>query len=815
LLETVAAREELLVLVFHELHWAEELLLEFVGTLVEGGRDVPMLVLCLARPELAERRPSWSGRPGSLVHVLEPLSRENAAELLDALAGPRAIHPAIRESILDRAGGNPFFIEELVRLLLDEGGLPATSDTAELAATVPGTVQALVSARLDSLPAGAKRAAQTAAVVGEEFWENALVGLEPDLGIDGVRAALSQLADRELVEPLARSSLPNETAYRFRQALVREVAYGSVPKEIRARQHATLGGWLEDVTCECDLEREFADLVAHHYERAARLASEVGIDLPEAREKAREYLERAGDQAIGLDAASAAADFFERALTYARDDEDRMHLQLHLGEALVGCWRPVEAERHLRQALEGARSAADRKSEAKALRLLGDLSRIRGDMDDARGFLEQALEIAREIGDHHEEAEGLRSHGLADLFQGKLESAPIWFRQALARYRDLGDRRGQAWSLVNLGWVDLLLGRLADATASLEEGITIFGEIGDAEGVGWCLGLRAWVLLFEGKLSEAEALERQIESMITATPTTAPRGMGGFGWAIGRVLLAIIAMDRARLDESETLARQGLQMFEESDAAWGLAMARFPLGIAQMSRLQLDEARRTFAEGIRQAERSGDPMVRALLMHGSALVEFYSGDLESAEQIVEVAHDLTRDTGVSWISEVPWKTLKAEILWRRGRLDEAKKILEEPMEGPYGLYDEARAVAILAQILVDLGKPQEAIEVAKRGIQAAGEDVLGSTWAHRALARAHLAAGDAAEAERVLRVELELLAPTDCDEERIQVMALLAKVLDALGRHDEAGIALDDARAMLRRFPPGAYTKPLEELLAG
>ncbi|MGH2725638.1 MAG: adenylate/guanylate cyclase domain-containing protein, partial [Actinomycetota bacterium] len=325
LLEALAGREELLVLVFHELHWADESLLRFVQDLVESGREAPMLVLCLARPEVTERWPTWVGRSGALVHQLEPLPRDRAAQLLDALCKGGGLHPAVRESILERAGGNPFFIEELVRLLFDEG-LPPSSDTADLAATVPGTVQALVSARLDALPPPAKRAAQTAAVIGDEFWSGALEGLEPDLGSDGVGEALRELLDRGMIEPIEQSSLPDEHAYRFRQAIVREVAYGSVPKQDRARQHAALGKWLEDVTCECDLEREFADLVAHHYERASRLASEVGVTLPEAREKAREYLERAGDQAIALDAASAAAEFFERALEYSRDDDDRLHL---------------------------------------------------------------------------------------------------------------------------------------------------------------------------------------------------------------------------------------------------------------------------------------------------------------------------------------------------------------------------------------------------------------------------------------------------------------------------------------------------------
>src|SRR6185436_2530287 len=118
------------------------------------------------------------------------------------------------------------------------------------------------------------------------------------------------------------------------------------------------------------VEDQFADLIAHHYERAARLSAEVGLDLPDAREKAREYLERAGDQAIEMDAAAAAAEFFERALEFARGDDDKLHLQLHLGEALVGCWRPVEAEQHLRDAHDRAKNTGNRAAEAKTLRLL-------------------------------------------------------------------------------------------------------------------------------------------------------------------------------------------------------------------------------------------------------------------------------------------------------------------------------------------------------------------------------------------------------------------------------------------------------------
>jgi len=428
--------------------------------------------------------------------------------------------------------------------------------------------------------------------------------------------------------------------------------------------------------------------------------------------------------------------------------------------------------------------------------------------------LAEGLEIAREITDPQEEAEGMRSHGLSDLFQGRLESATTWFRDSLARFRDLGDKRGEGWSLVNLAWVHLLLGKLDDSMNELEEGSTIFGQIGDTEGVGWCLGLRVWVLLFQGKLSEAEALQSQIDGFITEAMRPTPRGMGSFGWGIGRVARSFIAIDRARFAEAEELARQGLVVFEESDAVWGLAMARFPLGIAQLTRLEFDEARESFREAMVAAERSSDPMVRALCTYGGALVAYESGDLDEAERLGDRAMELTEGTGVSWISEIPAKTLKASILRDRGRTKEARAMLENIEQVPTGIYEESRAISVLAELDSDDGAYAEAIATAQRGIDAADEDVLGRAWCLRALARAHHLNGDQVTAEKTLRDELELLAQSDWDEERVRILALLARVLDEQGRHDEAGLMVDDARKILDRFPQGARTTRLKELLA-
>jgi tetratricopeptide (TPR) repeat protein len=246
---------------------------------------------------------------------------------------------------------------------------------------------------------------------------------------------------------------------------------------------------------------------------------------------------------------------------------------------------------------------------------------------------------------------------------------------------------------------------------------------------------------------------------------------------------------------------------------WGLAMARFPLGVAQVLRLQIDDARETFRVAVEVAERSRDPMVKALVVHGSAMAEFFAGDFEAAERLNDASMQLTEGTGVSWISEVPGRTLKASIYREQGRLDEGLALLEGLESAEAGLYEEARAASVKSEILSDLGRASEAVETARQGIDEADEDVCGKAMCHRAKARAHSLLGDAVEAERLLRVELDLLSSSDWEEERVQALALLARVLDEQGRHDEAWALVDQAQELVRRFPPGPWTSKLEALL--
>jgi len=795
LFERVAEREGFLALAFHELHWAEDAVLDLVQALLRITH-APLLVISLARPVLLERRPVWSRSLGTTLLSLEPLPRDRAAELLAALAP--SLSPRLRENVLDRAGGNPFYLQELARLLTDGEVEPSA---------VPVSVQALVSARLDAVPPARKLLLQHAAVVGEEF---SVEGLAALAGIDPVEVgqALGELVEAGFVEPVSSPSVPGSAAYRFAQTLVREVAYASVPKHLRAQQHDAVARWLEQRAA--DAERDLSDLIAYHYERTAQLAGEVGAAMPDALQRAREALEHAGDHALELDAAAAAADLYERALAFAsEDDPASLTLRLHLGEALLAIWKDAAAEEHLVAALTDARRLGERAVEAKALRLLGDLYRMRGQVERAREPLERALAIAKEVGDAREEAEGLRSHGLLDLHRGRWSSAALWFRQALARYRHpmLADPRGEGWSLQNLGWASLLLGRYDEAVQYLREGEEVFGALEDVEGAGWCMSLRSWVLLMSGDLAEAEAIAAMLEDVLSVER---PDG-GSFELDAQRIMRAAVAALHGRFADAEAFASTALAGAQRNRSAWMRGLASYPRFYVAMHRRRFADARVALEDGARAAAATGDPLYVGQFEFARAWLALEEGHPETVGPTVEGFAELggyqePEGAGVRW--------LLARAYAAMGKRAEARALLERSVgRQSIVLIGPAMARAQLAELMIVDGEPAGAVEVARAAVEEAGQDVIARVAALRTLATAALAAGDAAEAERAAREEIMLLEQTDHQVERVRALSLLAGALDAQRRYDEAAETFDQARAALAALPPATDTTDLVELL--
>ena len=329
--ERLASDRPAVVLV-EDLHWADDALLDLIERVMRDARG-PLLVVSTSRPELLDARPSWgAGRRNATTVWLEPLAESEAERLVDEL--PKEL----RDGVVARAEGNPFFVEELVSSLLDRGVL-RRDDGWETAATVdwatvPDTVQALLASRIDLLEPDAKTTLQAASVIGRAFWQaplRELLGAEP---------ILTPLEDRDFVRRRGGSSMAGDVEYVFRHALTREVAYGSLPKANRASLHAQLATWLEGSGGGRD---EHAPLLAHHYAEAAR-PEDADLAWPGDRETADRlrraavrWLRRAAQLSISRYDLSEAVEMLEHAASLDPD-----------GEELAGIWRDIGRAHALR-----------------------------------------------------------------------------------------------------------------------------------------------------------------------------------------------------------------------------------------------------------------------------------------------------------------------------------------------------------------------------------------------------------------------------------------------------------------------------------
>ena len=339
-------RERPAVVVVEDLHWGEASLLDILERLVSRTAG-PLLIVATARPEFAEARPSWSSTPGMSQIGLEPLTEPQSRELVESLL-PGAT-AELRDRVAAPAEGNPFFAEEIVRHVTGEGSSEAWSETA----TIPNSVRALIASRIDALPEGEKRTLQDAAVVGRTFWTTSLESMG---GGVSVRAALRTLEVKGFVVASPTSLLGGQPEYAFSHALKREVAYRSIPRARRARAHAAVAAWIEEVAA--DRQGEFVDLIAYHHEAAAvpEDAALAWPDDPAERERVRAAAVRAllaaGEAARSRVALDDALRFADRAHTLSSGDTEHLGCLELRATVLHAAVRSDEAFAAYLQALE-------------------------------------------------------------------------------------------------------------------------------------------------------------------------------------------------------------------------------------------------------------------------------------------------------------------------------------------------------------------------------------------------------------------------------------------------------------------------------
>jgi len=358
------------VLVFEDVHWADDAMLAFIEHLADHVESVPLLLVCTARPELFDRHATFAAGLHNANRInLAPLSDAETADLVAGVLETSAIPEDLRAPIVERAEGNPLYVEELLRLLRDQGLLVAAEDGWELRSgdelPLPESIQALIAARLDTLPADRKALLSDAAVVGKVFWAGAVARMG-DRDLAEVAEALRELSRRDLVHPARRSSMAGENEYAFWHVLTRDVAYSQLPRASRATKHVAAAEWLEDVAG--DRAEDLADVLAHHYATALDLARAAGSTEKAAalEEPARRFLALAGQRAMSLDW-SVATSNFERALalTPARHPE-RADALLAFGDGAVGMQRFGESRSAFEEALELFKERGDPVGEARA-----------------------------------------------------------------------------------------------------------------------------------------------------------------------------------------------------------------------------------------------------------------------------------------------------------------------------------------------------------------------------------------------------------------------------------------------------------------
>jgi class 3 adenylate cyclase/tetratricopeptide (TPR) repeat protein len=644
--EAMAERRPL-VLVLDDVQWADEGLLDFIDHLVDWSVG-PILVVCTARPELFERRPGWGGGKLSATTLsLSPLSDDETAHLLGALLGHPVLEAATQQTLLAQAGGNPLYAEQYADMQAERG------DTADLA--VPESVQGIIAARLDLLPPDEKGLLQDAAVLGKVFW---LGGVGVGRPRRAVEEQLHVLERKGFVQRATRSSVGDEAEYSFRHLLVREVAYGQIPRAERVAKHQAAAEWIESLGRPAD----HAETLAHHYSTALELARASNLPTDHLAARGRLVLREAGDRAMSLSAFEVAVSSYAAALAlWPRNDPERAGLLFSYGAALVIAQETGGAE--LTEASEALIALGDRERAAEALALLADGRWRAGRRDEAYAYIDRALDLLQDAPASPAKARVLseisRYHMLADRREDSVRVG----HEAVEMASSLGLDEVRAHALDNIGTSLLAMGR-REGLMALEESVAIAERIGSIESLrGYNNLFAAYVML--GELDRAAAA---VDAGLEASDR-----FGGLG-ANARWL----RFERVGIAYWSGVWGEALDVIEKMLAEVGDAHALSRWCFEYRGRIRL--ARGDVAGAVDDAEKSltlgreaKDPQTLLPALSFAALALLANGRHEKAAAVTDELVDLeplAAASGNNAFADLPW------ILRALGRTEELLAALE-------------------------------------------------------------------------------------------------------------------------------------------
>jgi class 3 adenylate cyclase/tetratricopeptide (TPR) repeat protein len=600
MLEAIARRRAL-VLVFDDVHWGEATFLDLVEHVADRSRDAPILLVCMARPDLLHLRPTW-GRLDAAIESLEPLTDEEADELITNLLGTAVGAQELRGRIAKAAEGNPLFVEEMLAMLIDDG-LLENEDGRIVAATelstivVPPTITALLGARLDALTSGERAVLERASVVGQEFSRGAVRELARESEPGTTDEHLNSLVRKGLVRP-HRSTLHGEDAFSFRHMLIRDAAYDAMPKAFRAELHERFATWLERIAGDRIGEQE--EILGYHLERAYRLRGELGplgelgLELASA---ASSRLRSAARRALGRGDAQAGLNLAERADTLLPTDHpERSRTLRTLLRALDGTADPERKLRLDDEALHVARASGDRVLEHWVrAELVNDL--LRSKPHDA---------------------------DLTEAFETMTESTHV--------IESRGDAEDQGRVLMHLASLQWTFGQMEDMLATSERALAIALDTPGPEALD--LITYVWVGMFEGMTRASVALERlrEIEGRCAAFPLRA---------AAARAQVALTLATLGREDEARANYDAARAVFDDVADPWVSLRSQAAGGLIELFAGDIEKTEPIFREIVRGFMDLGTPTNAALLAcrWGAALADLgrYQEALGVADEFIALA----------------------------------------------------------------------------------------------------------------------------------------------------------------------------------
>ncbi|HLM86274.1 MAG TPA: adenylate/guanylate cyclase domain-containing protein [Solirubrobacteraceae bacterium] len=663
------ARDRVLVIVWEDLHWADEGTLELIEYLAQW-LHAPVMQVCLSREDLLERSSNWGvvSRATSGVR-LEGLDERDTRRLMEAVAQRAATALQISDALIERSGGNPLFAEALVQRIAEEG--------ADASAELPETVQGLLAARLDSLEPVERQLLCHASVAGRSFSADALEAVSSVSGAE-LAGAIASLREQELIVLCRDHDEPNEREFVFKHALIRDVAYEMLPKAVRARKHAQVGAFVERRAP--DRGELTVALMAEHFARAATLGGEVRMpsaELDGLRRRALEHGEAAGD---------AAAALFSN------------------GEALA------------RYQVAGAFAAAEDAAGLRITEKSGDVALRLGRVQVAMEAWQRCLAHQRALDDAPRRATLHRKIAAALTHAGDPESA---IKQLQRGIRLIGDQPASPELVGLYGEAASLYMRIGAnmlASYASERALQVAGDLGEPRAAIRAHGILGRVLGRAGDAAKArESLERAVEL--------------ARGWDAGETVLALLALGydlehcegdyrgaQARYLEALEVAERIGDVPAQIELRWALAQLAF-------HRCDWEEVAR--ASDISEALAEGEGLMAKLCLSNTirGMLRWREGDLDASEQLFTRAHDVAKQVGWSEVSCCALSGL-AVTLRDRGDLRGAERVLEQTL----ALCDQAGLVpqalqthAGVALVCTLAGRPEAARRAEQQALALAAQ----------------------------------------------------------------------------------------------